>query len=391
MNKCVGLILLLLLVIGPSGCYNRLETNDTVAVTGFGIEIEGDQKILLVQTASPAGKSEGGGPAPALSIVLKEAAPGYALAARQMLLRFPRIPVWSLASTFVIGESAAGQDLALIMDFFTRNRFIRPNMVMFLARGSTSEEIMQVETPPEDYSMLALEQMIRGQEQLVGIYQPVTLREFRNKYTSPGVEPVIPGVEISESNGEKSLRLRGLGVFRENHLVGWLNERESRGFRFISTRPIHGGIITVNTSNDSGDATGPLSGMVTLEIVRSQASIMPEFTGGQILMKVNIEADGNLYEQSSSVDWQSTEGLARLEALASQSMQGDVEACIRQTQALQSDIFGWGDYLSKHHEQVWRSLQDVWPQTFGSLETRVDVQYKVRRSYLIEKPVPVAN
>lgn len=391
MNKFLGLVLLLPLIIGPSGCYNRLETNDTVAVTGFGLDIEGNQKTLLVQIASPSGKSESGGPAPSKSIVLKENAPGYALAARQMLLRFPRIPVWSLASTFVIGESAARDDLALLMDFFTRNRFIRPNMVMFLARGSTPAEIMLVKTPPEDYSMVALEQIIRGQEQQAGIYQPVTLREFRNKYTSPGVEPVIPGVEISESDGEKTLRLSGSGVFRDNHLVGWLNERESRGFRFMSAEPIHGGIITVNTSNDSGEATGPLSDMVSLEIVRSRASIMPEFTGGQILMKVVIEADGNLYEQASSADLQSTEGLARLEALASQSIQGDVEACIRQAQALQSDIFGWGNYLSQNHQQVWRSVQDTWPHTFGSLQTNIKVQYKVRRSYLIEKPVPVVH
>ena len=139
-------LLLSLLSLCLAGCYNRLELDDSVGVTGFGLDVEGEQKVFLVQVTSPSGKPEGGQTAKVDTLVLKEKAAGYAQAARQITLSFPRTPVWSLATTILLGEQLAREDLALVMDFVSRNRFIRPNMLLFLTAGTTPEEVMQLKT-----------------------------------------------------------------------------------------------------------------------------------------------------------------------------------------------------------------------------------------------------
>ncbi|MGI6434050.1 MAG: Ger(x)C family spore germination protein [Syntrophomonadaceae bacterium] len=378
-----------LMLSGLSGCYNRLEKENTVAVTGFGVDVEDGQKVFSVQVASPSGKPEQGGKAKTETLVLKNAAPGYAQAARLLLLSFPRTPIWSLSSTMLIGERVAREDVALMMDFVTRNRFVRPNIFMFLSLRNAPDEVMKVKTPPEDYSMVGLVRMIEDQGQQYGIYVPVTLRDFRTKYVTPGVEPVLPQVEILEVEGEKMLRLNGMAVFQGRHMVGSLNETESRGLRFLERKEIRGGLLAVNISAPAEAETGPLEDVVTMEIIRSRARCTPQVSPAGIRVLIEIESEGNIYEQNGTANLQTTANLSKLEFLTAQVIKDDVSACISRAQALQSDIFGWGALINQHHPADWPSLEQNWPEHFSSLEVQIEVKYTIRRAYLMEEPVPI--
>lgn len=391
MQQIIPLVLILSLLLPClGGCYNRVEMDDTVGVTGFGVDIEGDQKVLSVQVASPSGKPEGGGSAKVETMVLKESASGYALAARQATLRFPRAPAWSLATTMLIGETLAQSNVELMIDFISRNRFIRPNMLLFLTAGSSPEEILQVKTPPENYSAQALVKMIQNQESQSGIYLPVTIRDFRTKYVTPGVEPVLPQVRLLEIDGEKVLQLQGTAVFRGTQLVGALDERESRGLRLLDRGEKRGGLVTVNLFGDR--ETGPLEGMVTMEIIRSRSICTPRLdSDGKLYISIVIEADGNLYEQASRDNLQTTSNLSRLEELTSQAIKQDALACVHKAQSLQSDIFGWGTMISRQQPELWQQLENNWPSHFASVQVEAQAKYSVRRTYLLEEPVQIRN
>lgn len=388
MRRWVICFLCLGLAISAScGCYGHLEEEDTVAITGFGVDVQDGQKMFSAQVACPTGKPEEG-QAETETLVLTNTAPGYAQAGRLSLLGFPRNPIWSLSTAILVGEGVAREDLALMMDFVTRNRFIRPNILMFLSRGATPDEVMKVATPPEDYSMVGLVKMIKNQEEQNGIYMPVTLRDFRNKYITSGVEPILPQVEILEVDGEKMLHLNGIAVFKGHHMVGELNERESRGLRFLAHKPIRGGLVPVNVSWLAEANSDPLQNIVTMEITSSQARHTPQASPAGICVLVEIESDGNIYEQNGTTDLQAGDNLAMLELLTAQAIEADVSACIKRAQSLQSDIFGWGTLISRKYPDHWQNLEQDWPQYFGSVEVQIEVKYSVRRSYLMEAPLP---
>ncbi|MDD4775930.1 MAG: Ger(x)C family spore germination protein [Syntrophomonas sp.] len=391
MRRGILLGMIMLLVLSSlGGCYNRVELDETVAVTGYGLDVDKGQKVISVQIASPSGKPEGGSNAEVETMVLTESASGYAQAARQITLHFPRTPVWSLSTSIILSEALARDDLRLMMDFVSRNRFIRPNMMMFLTLGTSPEEVMQVKTPPEEYSSLALVKMMQGQESQSGIYMPVSLREFRSKYVTPGVEPVIPQVQIVEMDGEKVLQLQGVAVFLGHNMVGSLTEKESYGLRLLVSEENRGGLITVNLSGDR--ESGPLGEMVTMEITRSRSRSTPRLNAdGSVVISVDIEADGNLYEQTSSENLQTTANLVRLEDLTSQALKDDALACIHKAQLLKSDIFGWGAMISRQHPELWQQLEANWPSFFASLQVEVEAKYSIRRTYLIEEAMQIRN
>lgn len=395
----IAAALLLLNSITLCGCYNRLEVNDSVVVTGYGADIKEGKNVFTIQMALPQARPEGGMPLQPQSLVVSETGYGWARTARKLFLSIPRTPLWSMATVFVVGEDLAREDIGLITDFCTRNRFLRSNLILLVARGASPEEVMQVDMPPENYSAIALEKMVRTQEAQIGIYTPVTLGDFLEKLASPAIEPVIPQVVIKTAGKQKRLKLEGSAVFKGHKMVGSLNEQETRGLRYMSPFMISGGLFTVSILpggeiggggyNVSGELRAELENVVTLELVRSQARIEPVIAGDKIKMKIKIEAEGNLYEQQSSRDFASQEMIKKLEEAANQTIKKDIQACIGKAQLLNSDILGYGSAVSHKFPREWERLETNWYQSFSRVQSEISVDFKIRRSYLVDKPFEI--
>lgn len=390
MRRYLILTILLLSTFNLSGCYNRLEVNDTAIVVGYGVDIKGEQKVFSAQLALPKPRGEGAGSTGPLFRVVSEPGQGFAEAARRVFLSLPRTPLWAMTNTMIMSEELARKDIGLVVDFFARNRFLRNNLFLFLSKGASPEDIYKVEVPPENYSALALEKMIKSQEHQIGIYIPVTQKDFLYKSSTAGIEPVIPQVIIKKTGEEESLKLEGTAVFRGRRMVGSLNEQESRGFRYLSPQMISGGLFIVESPDGNTD-TGTLQNTVTLELVRSQAQIKPVLDGDKIKMNIKIEAEGNLYEQNNSTDLSSQEMIKNLEEVANETIKSNIQVCIDKAQLLKSDILGWGLNISRYCPQEWEELKDNWPQDFARVESEISVDYKIRRGYLLEQVFKFAN
>ncbi|MBC7075489.1 MAG: Ger(x)C family spore germination protein [Syntrophomonadaceae bacterium] len=402
MRRTVVIIAAALLLLNSfmlCGCYNRLEVNNSVVVTGYGADIREGKNVFTIQMALPQARPEGGTPQQPQSLVVSETGYGWSRTARKLFLSIPRTPLWAMATVFIVGEDLARENIGLITDFWTRNRFLRSNLILLLARGASPEEVMQVDMPPESYSAIALEKMVRTQEAQIGIYTPVTLGDFLEKLASPAIEPVIPQVVIKTEGKQKRLKLEGSAVFKGHKMVGSLNEQETRGLRYMSPFMISGGLFTVAILpngepggccyNISGELQAELENAVTLELVRSQARIEPAITGDKIKMKIKIEAEGNLYEQQSSRDFASQEMIKKLEEAANQAIKKDIQACIGKAQLLNSDILGYGSAVSHKFPREWERLKTNWYQSFSRVQSEISVDFKIRRSYLVDKPFEI--
>ena len=384
----VTIILLSSLII--SGCYNRLEVDETVIVVGYGVDIKGEQKVFSAQLALPAPRMQQAGSTGSLAMIVTEPGQGFAEAARRVFLTLPRTPVWSMTDTMIMSEKLAREDIGLVVDFLARNRFLRNNLFLFLSKGTSPEEIYRIEVPPENYSALALEKMIKAQEKQIGIYIPVKQKDFLYKSATAGIEPVIPQVIIEKSGEQKRLKLEGTAVFRDQRMVGSLNEQESRGFRYLSPQMISGGLFIIESPTGNTDK-GILQNAVTLELIRSRTQIEPVLEGNKIKMNIKIEAEGNFYEQSNPTDLASQAMIKNLEIAANKTIKRDIQKCIDKAQLLKSDILGWGLNISRYCPQEWEQLKNNWPQDFARVESEISVDFKIRRSYLLEQAFKFNN
>lgn len=374
--KRFGAAAIIILLLLQAGC-GSVEINRASVPMGMAIDYQAGQIHLAVQMANPVSPEKSGGDSPRFFILT---ATGRTLieAARNIMLSFPRMPLWSQAGLYIFGEDFAQSDMAMFADSVTRNRFIRKNIPIVVAHGATAEELINVKPLIEPYTSTAIRDLLQTQESQLGIYTPVTMIEFVDRLSAPGVEPVLPMVAIDRSAGKEKLLLDGMAVFKDRKMIGTLNEVESRGYRLLRPKMIEGGLFVIPSPKDE-------NGWITLELSRSQAKITPVVEGDKITMQIELKAEGNFYEQTGSGDLFSLPMFKQLNALASQELEKEIRQCIARAQTLNSDFLGWGQTIQASRPGAWKELEPRWNQVFPDVQADVKVDFQVRRSYLTDK------
>lgn len=368
---------LVLIMMSASGC-QALDVQDTAIAIGAAADWKDEEFIVSAQVAKPVTQEQGTSPEEAQFEVISEQGKSVSDAARRISLTLPRIPLWFHASTLVLGEDISKQRLAEMVDFLARNRNIRKNTLIVVARGSLGSDLLKVNTPLEPHSAAAIRRILETQEEQAGIYMPVTLGDFLRNLTMPGIDPVLPEVAVVSDHGSQLLKVVGTAVFSGPVMVGELNESESRGFRFLSDKTIRGGLIIIPAPDDE-------QRNVTIELIASQAQTTPVFQDGQLRMKIKVLADGNFYEQTSSQPLLELAAFKKMEELTAQQMKKEMHQAIGKAQFYQADILGWGRLLEIYYPAIWKQVEKDWPQIFPDLETDIDVEFSLRRTYLTDQ------
>lgn len=310
------------------------------------------------------------------------------------MLTLPRLPLWAHASTCILGENLAGHDLTGFYNFAVRNRLIRPDMNLLIAKNATPSQILNTTMPLVSNSGRALIIMEKYQERELGNYVPVSLNDFLITAATPGVDPAVPRVALladpdnmtirvgqqdgSQSQVKQKLILNGTAVFKGRRMVGSLDETESRGYRWLNSKIHKGGLVTMSSPLNPDE-------IISLEIIDFSCSSHPEFKQGQIKMKINIKAELTFYEQDGTSPILTAANKSLLQKQAEEKIKAEVGACILKSQSLDSDIMGWGKIIYHEQPRLWKKLRSTWYLTLPDIGSEIDVQARVLRTGLIQK------
>ncbi len=350
-----------------------MEINNTAIVTALGADLlENGQMHFAVQLESASTKKEGA--IKTKNLVLTSDGRTITEAARKTTLYLPRIPLWPHASSLIIGENLACNDMALIADFFMRNRNVRMDSDMLIADNLSLEELFSVNDPLTGCSLRCIEQLLRFQETSLGHYVPVSIAEFFLKLATPGVDPVLPIVTVTSINGEQDLKLQGMAVFKDRRMVGYLNENESRGYRWLNPGKNMGGLLGVEMPEGEG--------RVVFEVVNFKAKQTPRLQDGSLVMDIQIQAAINFYEQTGTAQLVGLEQKQNLEIAAARQIKQQVQACIDKSQSFNSDILGWGRTLYRYYPEEWEKLQNNWKEVYPQTRANIKVNCLVDRTYI---------
>ncbi|MGI6452631.1 MAG: Ger(x)C family spore germination protein [Syntrophomonadaceae bacterium] len=371
-------ILFILSLSFLSGCYNRLDVEDTIYVSGHGFDFADGSYVYSAQLALSQSLKTSPSTDP-IPLVLSEKGEGLSIAARRLMLSLPRQPLWSLADIIIISENLARQDTGQFVDLLFRNPNFRINTMLFLAHGSTPEEILKITLPSANLSASGLERVISNQEAQAGMYLPVSTKEFIYRSAAAGIEPVIPQVAIKTAGEGQTITLQGLAVIKGQKMVGSLNEQESQGYRLLSPGINHGGLISVKDPNNSAGSTGG-HGRLFLELSNILTTTKPVFKDNKPIITIKVTAEGNLFEEIPE-ELQSSRNIPLLEKEAALVLKKDIEACIKKAKDLKSDILGWGLEISRYYPQEWQYLQENWNEQFPLVEYELELEYKLRHLY----------
>jgi len=371
-------VILVLLMLLSSGCGTMTDVERTAVGAGLGVDLDNENNVLFyAQFNRPVNVQETGANE-AQSEVFTGRGKTPTQAARNITLVMPHLPLWSHADIFVLGEKLARTDLYYMADFLSRNRNIRKNSFLVVAYKVSPYDIFHGECPFALCSSRGIINILRAQDKNFGVYPLVTSSEFVTKLLSYGIDPVAPQVTIVKKDGRSILTIDGMAVFRQNRMVGSLNELECRGYRWLSPTSKKGGLVVLS-------APWPGVDYISLEVNEFNTRTRPRFADGKLIMDVQVDVIVGLVDIGGMVNILENERI--IEDLAAQEIERQIYACIAKAQQLNSDILGWGQKVQRYEPEVWETLKPLWYDTYPHIEAQVAVKADLRGQRLLVNPL----
>lgn len=386
-KKAAVLMLILFVASLLAGCWNRKELNELGIAVAAGVDMEeGGRYRLTVQVVDPgqvAAQKGAGGGAPA-TLYTSEGDTIFE-AARRITQISPRKIYFSHLRLFLIGESLAQRGIGQMLDLLSRDHEFRTDFYLVVTKGTTALETLKIMTPLEPVPANKLFSSLETSEDNWSPSLSVTLDELIDDLTSQGKHPVLTGLMIAgdpqKGQTKKNianiytptqLQYSGMAVFKKDKLIGWLDEKESRGYH-----QIHGGV-----KSSVVFIPCPEGGKVAVEYIRGKTNVKGKVIQGQPRIDIQVEIEGNIGAIGcKNLDITDTATIAELEKKVEARIIDFIENTIDKAQTeYKVDIFGFGEAVRRADPKAWKTMKNNWDEEyFTRLPVDIRADFIIRR------------
>lgn len=372
----------LLLSLNLYGCWNNVDITKLGVSTAVGIDKAPEKKIKLsVQLVNPAavmtssskqGKSSDMDP---VSIFTYEDNSIFDCL-RNMLGKIDKKIFYSTSRVIIISEDKARDGIGDIIDFLLRDHETNYQSDILISKNVSAEDILKVKSKTQSLPGNYIQSIIKSSKSR-GKLKRTMLIDIAKDFSSKSKYLTIGAITKLEDN---SALVEGTAVFNGDRLVGWLSPMETRGFLF-ATNKMKSTTIDLSNPMDKDE-------LITIEIMSSKGKLKTLIVDNKPVLMVEIETEGNIGEQHGKGSITPKKVTEILENSLQDTIKKEVVNSINITQKqYKSDIFGFGDYLSKFHPKTWSKMEDKWNELYSSAEVQVVVDAKIRRSGLLKETI----
>ncbi|NQX71400.1 Ger(x)C family spore germination protein [Paenibacillus alba] len=387
--------ILILLGFVLSGCWDRHELNDLAITVGIGFDTSGKQYLVTAQIVNPnevAAKKGSGYSTPVTTL----SATGVSTleAVRKLTTMAPRKIFASHLRILVIGEDLARQGINKVMDGISRDHEVRSDFYIIVAKGTTASKVLKVLTPIERIPANKMFKTLETSEKSWSPTVSVQLDRFLTNLGDPTREAVLTGLVIkgyskkgesrtnlNETSPLSILEYSGLALFKQDKLVDWLNEDESKGYNYIMG----------NVKSTMGHLTCPEGGTLSLEIIREKTKMKGKMVNGKPEINIHVFVEENVSEVQCHINLLDPQTIPELEGIAEANLTKIMYAVIQKAKQNKADIFGFGEAIEDVAPKTWTLMKSDWGNEFAKLKVKIDVDIQIRRvgtinNSLIERP-----
>lgn len=354
------------------GCWNSRELSELGIVMGIAIDGAPAPDVLKVtlQQINPGGMHSGGhssgGGEKAFSNI-SQSGDTVLGAIRSISDISGRELYFSHCRVLVFGEEFAEGGLSKSLDYFFRYNENRLDVNILIAQ-SRAEELFDVDPKLEKVPAENLAKILSGQSQKASQVIAVKLSDFKARLMSGTVAPVAPIVGIVTQNDKQLAEIVGTAVFKDDKMVGALDKSESRGLLWVLGK-VKTGVIEVESKYGN---------TVVLETIRTSGSFHAVLEGDKVKIKISVMEEGNIAEQSGPDDLTKPDAIHFLEQQKTAQIKKEILAAVKKAQALDCDIFGFGEAVAKAYPKQWKTMEDNWDMIFPTVETEIEVNAELR-------------
>lgn len=378
------MFILIILNFILTGCWDKRELNELAITLALGIDkVEGeDEYEVTAQVVVPSAVSMKNGTGGATVTLFTENGETVYEALRRMTKVSPRKIYPGHLQMLIIGEELAKEGIGESLDLLARDWELRPDFYVVVAKDVTAREVLNVTT---DLESIPASKMFAGlkvsEKAWAGTYG-VTLDELIVDLISDGKEAVLTGIQLTgnkqigstQQNIESiskpaQIQYDNLAVFKEDRLMGWLTEQDSRGYSGI-TNSVKSTVTSISCPNE---------GKSTIEVTNFHSKVEGNIVHGKPEVNIHTKAEGKVGEVRCKIDLKNPEAIQELEKIYEKEATRIINETIDVLQQeYQSDIFGFGEAIHRSNPQEWNQIKENWDEEFSDLTVNVKVDMKIR-------------
>jgi spore germination protein KC len=375
-----------------TGCWGSNEI-DTLAINvAIGIDKDGDKCKITSQIINPRVIAVGENANESPVIIFEKEGTDLDEAILKMTSKSSRKLFNLHLRMLVISEEAAKHGIKNIIEYFFRNNEYRTDFYIVIAKDATARDILKVLSPTELIPAIDMYESLELSGEREATTKPVKIIELANAIISEGKNPTLTGIKIDEeeeiipdsieelqkSSNIKKLAHYGIGVLKEDKLIGWLNEEESKGFNYI-TGNVYRAVIHSHCEGGS---------RIAYQIIKLDSKITADLIDGKPVINVKLNVLANIRNIFGELDVTDVKNIKVLVEEAEKRIKNICEDTLNKVQnEFKTDIFGFGEVIYRKYPKLWKELKDDWDSKFSDLDVYVDVNVKINQLGQITKPV----
>ncbi len=387
-NKLSILFIVLICALSLSGCWDKRELDEIALVSGLAVDLS--EKGYLVSLQVMVAKeiaSEVNGVASSVRLFADEGESLFQVI-RKLTKTLPRKGYFTHLMAVIIHEDIEKERLLEVLDFLLRDPEIRPDVEIFIAKDVMARDVLKslthIETIPANKIRKAAKNTARN---WTGI-RDITIMNLVNSIASDGVNPALHGVTVvgEKKLGEKVENIQDIdsptlielveyAVYKDNQIVGWLNEYESRGYAYL-VGEINNTIITIpgyinNTT-------------LNLEVTKFKNKTEIKVKDGKPKVKITHKMYANIGQTGCVLDLCEVDKLDEFAKLFEKAVIENSRYTLNKLQKeYKSDIIGFGDMIHKKEPKLWKKYKQDWDSYFEELEVEIDCKIKINRPGIV--------
>lgn len=379
-NRIMSLVLVLTFSLLLCGCFGGRELNTLGIAIAMGIDKADDGYMVTYQLLNPKALASQKPVNESPTILYRETGKDLFEIIRRFTSISPRKIYNSHLRMIVFGENFSKDGIQDIIDFFIRDHEFRTDFFFVVAKGTTASNILNIVTPLETVSGMGLYDSIKAAESSWAPVKPVQIMELVSTLISDGNNLALTGVELEEkaashdsaesllkSNASK-IKLSGIAAFKNDRLVGWMDEKESKGYSYIV-----GGV-----KDTVGYIVIDEKECITFEVLQEKPKVTAYISKGRPAIEVKIYMKSNIAAETGGFDVSTEENTEKLNSLIEEKITDICNASIKKAkEELKTDIFGFGEEIHRTYPDYWSLIKDDWDKEFTSLEISVKVHSEI--------------
>ncbi|MNO86947.1 Spore germination protein B3 precursor [compost metagenome] len=389
-STLLSMLISSLLMAVLTGCWNSKEFNEMSVVMAMGIDTVDDQYEISVQVVDPSQMSRNRPMDRSPTIVFSKRADTIFEAIRKFTTESSRRMYMSHLKFVIFDEETAKKGIKEPLDFLFRDPEVRPDFYLAVVRDNSAKDTVTFVTPTEVLPAMDMYKALKVSEKIWAPTSAVNVKDLLENFTKDGIEPVLTGIRLRDlekgrtiDNVKKSPQhanyfFTGIGVFKGDRLIGWLDESKSKALTYITNR-----VSSTVASMDCPDSKGKF----VVELINSKVKMRPEIIDDEPHISLVVDIEANIGEVTCKANLNDIRVFKDYEDAAKENLEQILKEGIRSAQQMGSDIFGFGEAFHRKFPREWHRWKEDWAHKFQKLDVDIHTHYRLNRVGKIISPV----